>query len=254
MASEGSDPNVEYALSRLLQKGTVAEYHNEFEMLISRVTGKSDSLLATIYISELKPALQRALLLSNPTTLGEFFSLARVAEARFANQGPTTTSATPNLKPPTSPILTIGGSQKKAYDSPTTPEVAHEVAPEIPLEALQETNTTADTVAKIEETSEFYTSESEEHGTKPKKRKSNNDGFKWGVQEASTFEELKHRLSTKPVLSLLDFNEVFLIEADASANVIGMEPLEEPIVIHDWRVMLTAMQRRLWDPRIKSVF
>ncbi|GKD02234.1 hypothetical protein Tco_1177208 [Tanacetum coccineum] len=116
---QGSDPDAEYALSRLLQRGTVAEYQNEFEMLISRVTGKSNSLLTTIYISGLKPALQRVLLWSNPTTLG--------------------------------------GSQNKAFDSPTTPEVAHEVAPEIPSKALRETTTTADTVAKIEETSERRT-------------------------------------------------------------------------------------------------
>ncbi|GJZ20335.1 hypothetical protein Tco_0556925 [Tanacetum coccineum] len=58
MASGGSDPDAEYALSRLLQRGTVAVYQNEFEMLISRVTGKSDSLLASIYIFGLKQALQ----------------------------------------------------------------------------------------------------------------------------------------------------------------------------------------------------
>nr|GEY06954.1 proteasome activator subunit 4 isoform X2 [Tanacetum cinerariifolium] len=176
-------------------------------MLISRVTGKSDFLLATIYIFGLKLALQRALLWSNPTILGEVFSLARVAEARFANQRSTTTSATPNLKPPTSPILTIGGSQNTASDSSTTPEVSHEVATELAPEALRQTTTVADKVAKIEETCEFYTSESEEHGTKPEKRKSNDDGFKWGVQEASTFEEHTQRLSTTLVLSLLDFNE-----------------------------------------------
>ncbi|GJR61324.1 hypothetical protein Tco_0998443 [Tanacetum coccineum] len=37
MASDDSDPNVEYALSKLLQMGTVAEYQNEFKMLIKRV-------------------------------------------------------------------------------------------------------------------------------------------------------------------------------------------------------------------------
>ncbi|GJU89793.1 hypothetical protein Tco_1302216 [Tanacetum coccineum] len=52
-------------------------------MLISRVTGKSNSLLASIYIFGLKPTLQRALLWSNPTTLGEAFSLAHITEARF---------------------------------------------------------------------------------------------------------------------------------------------------------------------------
>ncbi|GJY58384.1 hypothetical protein Tco_0458276, partial [Tanacetum coccineum] len=35
MASEGSDSEAEYALSRLLQRGTVAEYQKEFEILVS---------------------------------------------------------------------------------------------------------------------------------------------------------------------------------------------------------------------------
>ncbi|GJV53017.1 hypothetical protein Tco_1448758 [Tanacetum coccineum] len=82
MASDDSDQDAEYALSRLLQRGTVAEYQKEFEILVSRVTGKSESLLASIYTFGLKPALIRALLWSNPTTLGEAFALARVAEAQ----------------------------------------------------------------------------------------------------------------------------------------------------------------------------
>ncbi|GJZ04212.1 class II heat shock protein [Tanacetum coccineum] len=67
------------ALSKLLQRGTVAEYQNEFEMLINRVTGISESLLTMIYISGLKVALLRA----RPITLVEAFSLARIIEARF---------------------------------------------------------------------------------------------------------------------------------------------------------------------------
>nr|GFA08131.1 hypothetical protein [Tanacetum cinerariifolium] len=86
MASEGSNPDAEYALSKLLQRGTVADYQNEFEMLISQVTGKSKSFLTSIYIFGLKPSLQRALLWSNPTTLREAFSLARIAEARFKDE------------------------------------------------------------------------------------------------------------------------------------------------------------------------
>ncbi|GKC52577.1 hypothetical protein Tco_1075322 [Tanacetum coccineum] len=69
MASNENDPDAKYALSRLLQRGTMAEYQKEFEMLISQVTGKSESLLASIYTFGLKPALIRALLWSNPTTL-----------------------------------------------------------------------------------------------------------------------------------------------------------------------------------------
>nr|GEW26683.1 hypothetical protein [Tanacetum cinerariifolium] len=77
------DLDAEYALSRLLRRGSVTEYYNEFEILISQVTRKFDSLLASIYIFGLKPTPQRALL-SNPTTLGEAFSLARIAKARLA--------------------------------------------------------------------------------------------------------------------------------------------------------------------------
>ncbi|GKB85275.1 hypothetical protein Tco_0957547 [Tanacetum coccineum] len=208
MASDGSDPDAEYALSRLLQRGTVAEYLNEFEMLISLVMRKSESLLASIYIFGLKLALQRALLWSNPTTLGEAFSLARVAKARFAYQGPTTTSATPNLKPLTSQILTMVISQNKACDFLL--QNTQKVGTEIPSEAVREATIATDTIAKIEETGEFYTSKLEEHGTKPEKGKSNDDGLKWGVQEASAFEELKQQISTTSVLSLPDFNEVFV--------------------------------------------
>ncbi|GKE94377.1 retrotransposon-related protein [Tanacetum coccineum] len=81
------------------------------------------------------------------------------------------------------------------------------------------------------------------------------DGFKWGVQEASSFEELKQRLYKTSVLSLPDFNEVFVVEANASANGEG-QLLEEPIAICGWREVFfkTTMQRRLLDPGIKSVF
>ncbi|GKD87092.1 hypothetical protein Tco_1358246 [Tanacetum coccineum] len=85
MASDGNDRDAEYALSKLLQIGTVAEYQMEFEMLIKRVTGISKYLLRSFYISGLKPALQCAFLRLNPKTLNEVFSLARATEARFTN-------------------------------------------------------------------------------------------------------------------------------------------------------------------------
>ncbi|GJT98703.1 hypothetical protein Tco_1094221 [Tanacetum coccineum] len=85
MASGGIDRDAEYALLKLLQMGTVAEYQMEFEMLIERVTGISESLLKSFYNSGLKPALQCALLRSNPKTLDEAFSLARATETRLTN-------------------------------------------------------------------------------------------------------------------------------------------------------------------------
>ncbi|GKA72683.1 hypothetical protein Tco_0778899 [Tanacetum coccineum] len=45
MASDGSDQDARYTLSKLLQRGTVAEYESEFLMLIKRVMEISESLL-----------------------------------------------------------------------------------------------------------------------------------------------------------------------------------------------------------------
>ncbi|GJR52182.1 serine hydrolase FSH [Tanacetum coccineum] len=81
--TDGSDQDARYTLSKLLQRGTVAEYESEFLMLIKRVTGISKSLLKSFYISRLKPLLQCALLRLAPTTLGEAFSIARIMDARF---------------------------------------------------------------------------------------------------------------------------------------------------------------------------
>ncbi|GKB98160.1 reverse transcriptase [Tanacetum coccineum] len=96
MASCGSYRNAEDTLSKLLQMGTVAEYQNEFEILINRVTGISQSLLKSFYISGLKLELQRELLRSRPTTLGEAFSLACIAEVHYEDDRPTIAIAKPN--------------------------------------------------------------------------------------------------------------------------------------------------------------
>ncbi|GJX39142.1 hypothetical protein Tco_0252445 [Tanacetum coccineum] len=79
----GNDRDAEDALSKLLQMGTMAKYQNDFEMLINRVTGISESLLTSFYISGLKLTIQIELLRARPTTLEEAFSLARIIEARF---------------------------------------------------------------------------------------------------------------------------------------------------------------------------
>ncbi|GKD50365.1 ty3-gypsy retrotransposon protein, partial [Tanacetum coccineum] len=47
------------------------------------------------------------------------------------------------------------------------------------------------------------------------------DGFKWGNKEALAFETLKTRLSTAPLLRLPDFDQQFVIEADASDDGVG---------------------------------
>ncbi|GJY17546.1 hypothetical protein Tco_0389037, partial [Tanacetum coccineum] len=68
MAADDNDQNAKYALSKLLQMGTMAEYQNEFEMLIKRVT------------------IPESLLKSYPSTLGEAFFRDRITKARFEDE------------------------------------------------------------------------------------------------------------------------------------------------------------------------
>nr|GEU42541.1 reverse transcriptase domain-containing protein [Tanacetum cinerariifolium] len=96
MASGDSDRDAEDALSKLLQIGTVTECQDEFEMLINRVTGISESLLTSFYISRLKVALQIELLRARPTTLGEAFSLACITKTRFEDERSASAIAKPN--------------------------------------------------------------------------------------------------------------------------------------------------------------
>ncbi|GJR72574.1 ty3-gypsy retrotransposon protein [Tanacetum coccineum] len=82
------------ALSKLLQLGTVEDYQRGFEKLMNRVTDIPESLLISFYISGLKLHLQRELLVSRPTTLGDAFAFARITETRITST--TKPSSLPN--------------------------------------------------------------------------------------------------------------------------------------------------------------
>nr|GEU89716.1 putative P-loop containing nucleoside triphosphate hydrolase [Tanacetum cinerariifolium] len=71
MAPDGSDQDARYALSKLLQRGTVAEYENEAFSLARA----AETRFANLDIWEFFRA--------NPSTLGEDFFKARITEARF---------------------------------------------------------------------------------------------------------------------------------------------------------------------------
>ncbi|GKB83153.1 hypothetical protein Tco_0950048, partial [Tanacetum coccineum] len=88
--------DLEGALLKLLQLGVVEDYQWEFEKLVNKVTDILDSFLISFYISGLKLHLQRELLVSKPTTLGEVFSLVRITEARFEDERSTTAITKPN--------------------------------------------------------------------------------------------------------------------------------------------------------------
>ncbi|GKA87149.1 retrotransposon-related protein [Tanacetum coccineum] len=86
------------------------------------------------------------------------------------------------------------------------------------------------------------------------------DDFKWGVQEASAFKGLKQQLSTAPVLSLPDFNEVFVIEGDASANGIGVVLFQNSRSISYFsrklgpRMRITAMYQKELFAIVEAVY
>nr|GEW88537.1 retrotransposon-related protein [Tanacetum cinerariifolium] len=69
------------ALSKLLQLGTVEDYQWEFKKLMNRVTDIPESLFISFYIYGLKLHLQRELLVSKPTRLGDTFAFAKITEA-----------------------------------------------------------------------------------------------------------------------------------------------------------------------------
>jgi len=47
------------------------------------------------------------------------------------------------------------------------------------------------------------------------------DNFRWTKLALTSFQQLKHVLSTAPVLQLPDFNKPFLVECDASSIGFG---------------------------------
>ncbi|GKC47141.1 hypothetical protein Tco_1064863 [Tanacetum coccineum] len=82
MASNDSDQNVEYALSKLLQMGTVAEYQNE-----SNPKTLDEAFSLALAAEAHFTGLQLLEFLSSyPSTLGEAFFRARITESRLEDE------------------------------------------------------------------------------------------------------------------------------------------------------------------------
>ncbi|MCH98142.1 hypothetical protein A2U01_0019141, partial [Trifolium medium] len=75
--------DVEGDLSKLSQTGSVADFQAQFEDLMNKVTGISEPLLISFFITGLKRSLRRELQFHRPPTLMEAFAMARAYEARL---------------------------------------------------------------------------------------------------------------------------------------------------------------------------
>ncbi|KAH9679851.1 hypothetical protein KPL71_026303 [Citrus sinensis] len=69
-------------LSKLMQTFTAADFQSAFEDLMNKVTGISEPLLISFFITGLKLDIRRELLFTRPTSLMEAFALARAYKAR----------------------------------------------------------------------------------------------------------------------------------------------------------------------------
>ncbi|GKC00564.1 reverse transcriptase domain-containing protein [Tanacetum coccineum] len=219
------------------------------------VTDIPESLLISFYIFGLKLNLQRELLVSKPTTLGNAFSLARITEARLEDQAaPASKDESYRFCVDYRALNAV--TVKDKFPIPTADEMFDELGSAITFtkldlrigaEALEylghiisirrvEMDPTKVKVVREwpEPTTQrhvrgflgfagYYRRFIKGYATlaAPLTDLLRKDGFKWGIQEATTFEGLKHQLSTTPILSLPNFDQVFVVEADALATGIG---------------------------------
>ncbi|GKA12843.1 hypothetical protein Tco_0692389 [Tanacetum coccineum] len=219
MASGGSDRNAEYELSKLLQMGTVAEYQDEFEKLINRVTGISESLLTSFYISGLKLTLSIELLRARPTTLGEAFSLARIIEARL--EAIAEKEKEQIIKKKADTILSLRSEL-------ASPEIKGSLDADEDI-GIDEVSSAIDCVFHIGESNEVRS----KFGEFSENKKSVTEVVMGGGEALGVYREKSHG-ATEGERRVLSY-------------VQGNKRLKK-------KKMEAAIQRRSWDPGIKSAF
>jgi hypothetical protein len=79
--------------------------------------------------------------------------------------------------------------------------------------------------------------------------------FKWGEAQQKAFEELKTKLTTTPVLALLDFGKTFEIECDASGIGIGGVLMQErtPIAYFSEKLSDSTLNYLVYDKELYAL-
>ncbi|GKB63214.1 retrotransposon-related protein [Tanacetum coccineum] len=211
------------ALSKLLQLGTVEDYQREFEKLMNMVTGIPESLLISYYISGLKLHLQRELLVSKHTTLGDVFSLAQIIEARFDDQAaPVAGPVTPTNN--SSKVKVLNWVQQSIDVESTYDNDARDQVSELEMKVLVDDKQDEAKVVKVVVVAvEQNINEPDMEG---------NGVIGVGVNENK--KGVQYSVSTLHVLILL------------------LKRLNDQYIKK--KKMEAAIQRRIWDPGIKIIF
>ena len=125
--------DVEGDLSKLSQTGTVADFQALFEDLMNKVSGISESLLISFFITGLKRNLRCELQFHRPASLMEAFAMTRAYEARLDDTVAPTKSWNRNTTPNPSPNHHNPTQQSTAPSSHSTQPVTPKPTNQPPL-------------------------------------------------------------------------------------------------------------------------
>ncbi|GJV59753.1 hypothetical protein Tco_1465853 [Tanacetum coccineum] len=212
---------------------------------MNRVTDIPDSLLISFYILGLKLHLQRELLVSKPTTLGDVFLLARTIEARFDDQAATVAATSAGLE--ANKVVNDGDDSKclgqvtptSNSESSSEVKVLNWVRQVIDVESTSD-NDARDQASELEmkmlvegkqDEAKVLVVTDEQNSDEPNvlERK----GFIGNENNKRVNKEVQYSVYTLDVLIL------FLKHLNDKYIKKNMKPV---------------MQRRLWDPGIKRIF
>ena len=81
------------------------------------------------------------------------------------------------------------------------------------------------------------------------------NGFKWSDSAEAAFHQLKTAMVQAPVLSLPDFNKLFVVEADASGYGLGAVLMQEhhPIAFYSKAISVRALGRSTYEKELMAI-
>ncbi|KAL5714819.1 hypothetical protein ACHQM5_016726 [Ranunculus cassubicifolius] len=150
--SSEAHENIIGEFNKLIQLGSLQEYHNKFEelqpMVLQRNPGLTESYFVDSYISGLRDATRHTVFMFHPKTLAEAMSLARLQEATLsATVQPSSTSFRQNTQ--STPFQTYYTPSKPSnnnfhntspttFHTPTQPVASHHtpITPQAPIKRV----------------------------------------------------------------------------------------------------------------------